>query len=89
MAKARKQQGASVATIKDATQGATTQPSVRAETASGAKSIFANEADREAWIRRECAFVFRFVGNEREARRIAEMHASAGNVAAYNALRGW
>ena len=82
MAKARKQQGATARQADEATaQTVATQ--------SESKSIFASEADREAWIRRECAFVYRFVGNEREARRIAELHASAGNVAAYNALRGW
>lgn len=82
MAKARKQQGATVRQADEATAQAVA-------TQSESKSIFASEADREAWIRRECAFVYRFVGNEREARRIAELHASAGNVAAYNALRGW
>lgn len=51
-------------------------------------SAFANACEREAWIRREAAHVLRFVGNEHEARRIAEMHAT-GNVAAFNALRGW
>lgn len=82
MAKARKQQGATAQEAHEATvQTVATQ--------SESKSIFANEADREAWIRRECAFVYRFVGNEREARRIAELHASAGNVVAYNVLRGW
>jgi len=83
MAKARKQQGATARQADEATA------QTAATTQGESKSIFASEADREAWIRRECAFVYRFVGNEREARRIAELHASAGNVAAYNALRGW
>lgn len=85
MAKARKQ------AFKAAASGAAEATNTESVSVSAvpAQSVFASEAAREAWIKRECAFVYRFLGNEHEARRLAELHASSGNVAAYNALRGW